>query len=92
MARVESEESSMARSSTSSGYRRNSAPAWKKIAIVLAAPVAMILVIRLLNADEWPQIVFFPVLIAVAVAAVWLMAKALGVRLSLGSWDEVRKG
>ena len=55
----------MARSSTSPGYRRNSAPAWKKIAIVLAAPVAMILIIRLLNADEWPQIVFFPVLIAV---------------------------
>jgi len=82
----------MARSSTSPRYRRNSAPAWKKIAIVLAAPVAMILIIQVFNADEWPQIVFFPVLIAVAVVAVWLMAKALGVRLSLGSWDEVRKG
>jgi len=92
MARVESEESSMARSSRSPGYRRNSAPAWKKIAIVLAAPVAMVLIIRVFNADEWPQIVFFPVLIAVAVAAVWLVARALGVRLSLGSWDEVRKG
>ena len=66
---------------------RNTAPMWKKITVVLSAPVAMLLVIRLLHANTWNIYVFWVVLIAVAVAAVWATARVLGVNLSLGSWD-----
>jgi hypothetical protein len=67
--------------------RRNTAPAWKKVAVVLSAPVAMVLVIELLHANTWNGLLFILVLVAVAVAAVWGTAKLLGVHLSLGSWD-----
>jgi ribosomal protein L18E len=77
----------MARTSTRLCSRRNSAPAWKKVSVVLSAPVAMVLAIELLHINTWNSILFIVVLIAVAVAAVWGTAKALGVRLSLGSWD-----
>ena len=66
---------------------RNTAPMWKKVTVVLAAPVAMLVVIRLLHANTWNVYLFLVVLIAVAVLAVWGMAKLLGVHLSLGSWD-----
>ncbi len=77
----------MARTTSPVGRKRNSAPAWKKISVVLSAPVAMILVIQLFHANKWPGLVFLVVLVAVAVAAVWLVSKLLGVKLSLGSWD-----
>jgi len=77
----------MARTTTRIGPRRNSAPAWKKLSVVLSAPVAMILAIELLHINTWNSIAFVVVLIAVAVVAVWGTAKALGVHLSLGSWD-----
>ena len=77
----------MARTTNPRRPKRNSAPAWKKVAVVLSAPVAMILVIELLHADTWNFFLFAAVLIAVAVAAVWGTAKVLGVHLSLGSWD-----
>jgi hypothetical protein len=66
---------------------RNTAPMWKKIVVVLAAPVSMLLVVRVLHANTWNVYLFLVVLIAVAVFAVWGMAKVLGVHLSLGSWD-----
>jgi hypothetical protein len=66
---------------------RNTAPMWKKVAVVLSAPVAMLIVIKLLHANTWNFFVFAVVLVAVAVIAVWGSAKLLGVHLSLGSWD-----
>jgi hypothetical protein len=66
---------------------RNTAPMWKKLAVVLSAPVAVIVVVRLLNATTWSFLFFLALVIVVAAAAVWLMAKLLGVHLSLSSWD-----
>ena len=77
----------MARTTTRPGPRRNTAPAWKKLLVVLSAPVAMLLAIELLHVNTWSSILFIVVLVAVAVAAVWGTAKALGVHLSVGSWD-----
>jgi anti-sigma-K factor RskA len=67
--------------------RRNTAPGWKKFAIVLSAPVAVLGVISLLNADKWSYLPLLALIVAVAAAAVWLMSKLLGVHLSLRSWD-----
>ena len=74
---------------TSRGARapRNTAPMWKKLAVVLSAPVAVIILVTLLNASKWPQLLFVAFVILVAAAAIWGMAKLLGVHLSLGSWD-----
>ena len=66
---------------------RNTAPMWKKVTVVLSAPVTMLIVIKLFHANTWNIYIFWLVLIAVAVAAVWATAKVLGVHLSLGSWD-----
>jgi hypothetical protein len=67
--------------------RRNTAPAWKKAAVVLSAPVAVIAVVSLLDARSWSFLPFTALVVAVAALAVWVVAKLLGVRLSLGSWD-----
>ena len=67
--------------------RHNSAPMWKKVAVVLSAPVAMLIVIQFLSTNTWNFFLFALVVLAVAVAAVWGTAKLLGVRLSRGSWD-----
>ena len=67
--------------------RKNTAPAWKKFAVVLSAPVAVIVVMSLLHASKWSFLPFFALILAVAAVAVWLTARLLGVRLSLGSWD-----
>ena len=77
----------MARSTRSSRPPRNTAPMWKKAAVVLSAPVAMVVVIKLLHADTWNFFLFAVVLIGAAVLAVWGTARLLGVHLSLGSWD-----
>ncbi len=66
---------------------RNTAPMWKKLAVVLSAPLAVIFVVRVLHATTWNFLFFLGLVIVVAAAAVWLMAKLLGVHLSLGSWD-----
>lgn len=66
---------------------RNTAPMWKKLAVVLSAPVAIVLVVSLLHANEWNFGLFFLLVVAVAVVAVWGTAKLLGVHLSLRSWD-----
>ena len=67
--------------------RRNTAPMWKKLAVVLSAPVAVVIVVRLLHATTWNFLLFAVVVIAVAAVAVWGTARLLGVHLSLGSWD-----
>jgi membrane protein YdbS with pleckstrin-like domain len=77
----------MARYRDPSRPRRNTAPLWKKLAVVFSAPVAIIIVVRLFHINEWNFLVFFASVIVVAVAAVWGVARLLGVRLSLGSWD-----
>ncbi len=66
---------------------RNTAPLWKKLSVVLAAPVAVVVVVTLLHANEWNFFLFLFVVIVVAAVAVWVMAKLLGVHLSLRSWD-----
>jgi membrane protein YdbS with pleckstrin-like domain len=75
------------RRSTAPRRARNTAPAWKKFAVVLSAPVAVVVVIKLLDASGWSFLPFAALIVAVAAAAVWLTAKLLGVHLSLGSWD-----
>ena len=69
------------------GRNRNTAPLWKKFAVVLAAPVAVIFLVRLFHINEWNFFFFFATVIVVVAVVVWAMAKLLGVRLSLGSWD-----
>lgn len=66
---------------------RNTAPMWKKLLVVASAPVAVVAVVSLLHANTWNFFLFFGTVVVVAAAAVWGMAKALGVHLSLGSWD-----
>jgi hypothetical protein len=67
--------------------RRNTAPAWKKLAVVLSAPAAVLAAVSLLDASHWSFLPFVVLIVAVAAGAVWLMSKLLGVHLSLGSWD-----
>ena len=55
--------------------------------MVLAAPVAVIVMLRLFHINEWGFFLFFATVVAIAAVAVWGMAKLLGVHLSLGSWD-----
>ena len=67
--------------------RRNTAPAWKKVAVVLSAPLAVLVAISLLDASSWSFLPFTVLIVAVAAAAVWLVSRLLGVHLSLRSWD-----
>jgi hypothetical protein len=66
---------------------RNTAPMWKKVTVVLSAPVAMVIVLNLLNARSLNYALVVIIALVVAVAAVWGTSKLLGVHLSLGSWD-----
>jgi hypothetical protein len=66
---------------------RNTAPAWKKVAIAVSAPVAAVGVPSLLGASEWGLLPFTVLTVAVGAVTVWVVAKVLGVRLSLSSWD-----
>ncbi len=77
----------MARNTRNMRSPRNTAPMWKKAAIVLSAPIAVAVMISVLHATTWGFFAFLALLVVVAVAAVWGTAKLLGVHLSLGSWD-----
>lgn len=66
---------------------RNTAPLWKKLTIVVTAVVAVVGVMSVLDTESMNVLTLMVVVVAVIVAAVWLMAKLLGVRLSLHSWD-----
>ena len=67
--------------------KRNSAPFWKKLAVVLSAVVALGIVGPPLRNSHLNSLVVLVVVIAVVAGAVWLAARLLGVRLSLRSWD-----
>jgi hypothetical protein len=77
----------MARYKDPTRPRRNTAPMWKKMTVLLAAPVAVLVVMRLFHINEWNFFLFLVTVIAIAAVAIWAMAKILGVHLSLGSWD-----
>lgn len=77
----------MARHSSPARPPRNTAPLWKKVAVVLSAPLAMVVVLNLLNARSWNYGLVVLVALVVAGAAVWGTARLLGVHLSLRSWD-----
>ena len=78
----------MARTSGRAGRPpRNTAPMWKKLAVVLVTVGVVVLVVTQLKATEWNFFAFLGFVIVVAAAVVWGMAKLLGVHLSLGSWD-----
>ena len=77
----------MARNTDPRRPRRNTAPMWKKVAVVLSAPFSAFIVVRVLDATTWNFFLFLIVVIGAAVVAVWGTAKVLGVHLSLSSWD-----
>ena len=66
---------------------RNTAPMWKKLAVVLSAPLAVAGAVSLLHASSWGFGPYVVLIVAVAAAAVWLVSRLLGVHLSLRSWD-----
>jgi hypothetical protein len=67
--------------------RKNTAPLWKKLTIVLATVVVVGVVVGGLHASNWNFFAFFALVIVVAAATLWGTAKLLGVHLSLRSWD-----
>ena len=78
----------MARSTGRAGRPpRNTAPMWKKLAVVLVTVAIVVLAVHELKATEWNFFAFLGLVIVVAAVVVWLMAKLLGVHLSLRSWD-----
>jgi hypothetical protein len=77
----------MARNTDPRRPRRNTAPMWKKVAVVLSAPLSAFIVVRVLDATTWNFFLFTIVVISAAAVAVWGTAKVLGVHLSLSSWD-----
>jgi hypothetical protein len=77
----------MARTKNPNRPPRNTAPLWKKLTVVLAAPIAVVIIVRLFQVNTWGFFLFLVTVIAVAALAVWGTAKLLGVHLSLGSWD-----
>jgi len=66
---------------------RNTAPLWKKLAIVVCTIVVLGIVLNALNASKLSFLPFLAVVVVVVVGMVWLMSKLLGVHLSLRSWD-----
>lgn len=67
--------------------RRNTAPLWKKLTIVLSAAIAAALLMSVLDTAHMGFLSFLVIVLAVVASVVWLMAKLLGVHLSLRSWD-----
>ena len=67
--------------------RRNTAPLWKKLAVLLSAPLAVVIVVSLLNALQWSFLPLAILIVVVAFAALWGSSKLLGVHLGIGSWD-----
>lgn len=77
----------LARRRSTTRTPRNTAPLWKKLTIVVTATAAVIAVMSMLDTESMNVLTLMVVVIAVIAAVVWLMAKILGVRLSLHSWD-----
>ena len=73
---------------TRTGQPRNTAPMWKKLTIVLSAPVSVLLVISIFKSTAgWGFFPHIALIVVVAGAAVWGTARLLGVHLGLSSWD-----
>jgi hypothetical protein len=66
---------------------RNTAPGWKKAAIVLSAPVAVVILSRIVDLTSLNVFVLLVVMLAVIAVAVWGTSKLLGVHIGLRSWD-----
>ena len=77
----------MARYKDPTRPRRNTAPMWKKLAVLLSAPVAVLVVMWLFHINEWNFFLFLVTVLAIVVVAIWGTAKILGVHLSRSSWD-----
>ncbi len=67
--------------------RRNTAPMWKKLTIVASAALAAVVVMSFLSDAKVNFLVVAVAALAAVAAVVWMVARVLGVRLSLGSWD-----
>jgi hypothetical protein len=67
---------------------RNTAPMWKKLTIIAAAIVVPVVLVTLLHANTWNYLLFIALVVVSAAAALWVTAKLIGVRLSLGNWDD----
>jgi hypothetical protein len=67
---------------------RNTAPMWKKLTLVAAAIAVPVILVNLLHASTWNYLLFIALVVVSAAAALWLTAKLIGVRLSLGNWDD----
>jgi hypothetical protein len=61
---------------------------WKKLTLVAAAIVVPVVLVDLLHANTWNYLLFIALVVVSAAAALWLTAKLIGVRLSLGNWDD----
>jgi antibiotic biosynthesis monooxygenase (ABM) superfamily enzyme len=66
---------------------RNTAPLWKKLAIVLSTVVVLVVVLNVSNAPKMGFLPLLGIVLVVVVGMVWLMSRLLGVRIGLRSWD-----
>jgi len=66
---------------------RNTAPMWKKLSIVVSAVVVAWAVGFALGGNHANFLVLLVAVVVAVVADVWLVARLLGVHLSLHSWD-----
>jgi hypothetical protein len=67
--------------------RRNSAPMWKKLTILVSAAIVAAVVMSALKGANVNFLVILVGVLAAVAADVWLVAKLIGVHLSLSSWD-----
>jgi len=67
--------------------RKNTAPMWKKLTVLLSGPVLAVVVLTLVDTDSWNFFFVAVMVVAIIVGTLWLMSRLLGVHLSLGSWD-----
>lgn len=77
----------MSRTAHRTRPRRNTGPLWKKLAVVLSAPIAAMIGVGLFDATAWTFFLFLVVVVGCAALAMWGTTKLLGVHLSLGGWD-----
>lgn len=67
---------------------RNTAPAWKKLTLVVAAIFVPVALVLLLHASTWNWLAFIALVVGSAALTVWVVAKLIGIRLSLANWDD----
>jgi hypothetical protein len=68
--------------------RRNTAPLWKKLTVIAAAIAVPVVLVLLLHANTWNYLLFIALVVGSAALSLWLTAKLIGVRLSVGNWDD----